>query len=67
MLTIKNGDRSFQVNKQEACRLELKLNISKYGHEWSHIGDILYKFSIGGGISVIPMSNEQYDYFLSIK
>ena len=67
MLTIKNGDRSFQINKQEANRLELKLNISKYGNEWSHIGDILYKFSIGALIAVIPVNAEQYDYLSSIK
>ena len=43
-LTIKNGDNSFSVEGQEIIDLELKLNITNYGHTWKDIGDHLFNF-----------------------
>tara|TARA_Y100000590_G_C15659018_1_gene991815 strand:+ start:1029 stop:1244 length:216 start_codon:yes stop_codon:yes gene_type:complete len=66
MLTIKNNGRSFTLTKEHANTLELKLNKSEYGQEWSHIGDILYKFSIGAIIKVWSVNSMQYDYLYKI-
>jgi len=66
MLTIKNNGRSFELTKEQAHKLELKLNKSEYGREWSHIGDVLYKFSIGGLINIISINSVQYDYLYNI-
>jgi len=33
-----------ELNDRQAIDLELKLNITSKGHEWKHIGDVLYNF-----------------------
>lgn len=43
-LTITNTHSQFILDAKEAIDLELKLNVSAYGHEWKHIGDVLYNF-----------------------
>ena len=41
-ITITDGDKMFSLKQTECIDLELKLNITKYGHAWSYIGDYLY-------------------------
>jgi len=43
-LTIKNDEHSFSVEGPEIINLELKLNITDYGHTWKKIGDHLFNF-----------------------
>ena len=44
-LNIISGEDKIILNKQECISLELKCNVSKYGKEWSYIGDRLYYFA----------------------
>jgi hypothetical protein len=44
-LNIISGKDKLVLNKQECINLELKFNVSKYGKEWSYIGDRLYYFA----------------------
>ena len=44
-LNIISGEDKIVLNKQGCINLELKFNVSKYGKEWSHIGDRLYYFA----------------------
>jgi hypothetical protein len=44
-LNIISGKEKLVLNKQECINLELKFNVSKYGKEWSSIGDRLYYFA----------------------
>lgn len=43
-LYITDYDYILALKKEECIPLEIKLNITKYGFEWKHIGDILYNF-----------------------
>ena len=45
MLEITDSLRTFILTKQEANDLELKLNVTEYGHTWKHIGDALFDYS----------------------
>tara|TARA_Y100001936_G_C15545932_1_gene394958 strand:- start:232 stop:441 length:210 start_codon:yes stop_codon:yes gene_type:complete len=62
MLTIKCGEKSFELTKPLAIKLEVCLNRSIYGHEWSHIGDVLYKYSTGALINVFSVNTVQYEF-----
>jgi hypothetical protein len=44
-LNIISEENKIILTKQECINLELKFNVSKYGKEWSHIGDRLYYFA----------------------
>ena len=44
-LNIISGENKIVLSKQECINVELKFNVSKYGKEWSHIGDRLYYFA----------------------
>jgi len=44
-LTIKDENmEEMELTEREAIDLELKLNVTSKGHEWKHIGDVLYNF-----------------------
>jgi len=32
------------TDRNDAIQLELKLNVTSKGHEWKHIGDVLFNF-----------------------
>ena len=42
--SITDGTNVFQVDRNEAIQLELKLNTSIYGKAWITIGDHLFNF-----------------------
>ena len=67
MFAIKHGVLFFQLDRRGALQLELTLNKSAYGKQWSHIGDALYAFSIGTGGGEMEVSKEQYDYLLGTR
>jgi len=48
MISIKNDsdDLLIILDKRESIDLELKLNVTKYGLEWKHIGDYLYNYGV---------------------
>jgi hypothetical protein len=45
MLKIHDFIDSITIDdRQDAIILELKLNVTQYGHPWKHIGDVLYNY-----------------------
>jgi len=61
MLTITDGSRILSITKAQANKIELLLNKSKYSKVWSHIGDVLYNFSIGKSVENLPIQPVQFD------
>ena len=48
MLKIHDFVDSIMIDgRQDAIALELKLNVTQYGHPWKHIGDVLYNYGVG--------------------
>jgi hypothetical protein len=44
-ITVSSTDgRYFSLSPSESIQLELKLNVTKYGRPWKHIGDFLFEF-----------------------
>lgn len=69
MLTFTIRDQQtqekFSLQGQSIRDLELKLNLSDYGHTWSEIGDHLFKFynysgSINQPDKILVVNSEQY-------
>ena len=44
-LNIISDENKIILNKQDCINVELKFNVSKYGKQWSYIGDRLYYFA----------------------
>ena len=63
MLNITDRNRSFMLNTEESLDLELKLNVTQYGHHWKSIGDVLYDHAIKkiSDYNLI-VTNEQYNF-----
>jgi len=62
-IKLTDGSNNYiNINPKQSIDLELKLNVSPYGHQWSKIGDQLYKFGIGNNMDVILVTNEQFKY-----
>jgi len=67
MLTIYNslGD-SFSVDKEGAHRLEIALNLSEKGREWSDLGDVLYECSCGRYEGVLTIEPHKFNFLLRL-
>ena len=67
MELISTTDPTIVVKQAGCIPLELKLNVSSKGHEWKHIGDLLYDYGRGtdGAYNFIQVTHEQY-VFLKI-
>jgi hypothetical protein len=57
-----NGN-SFSLFPQEAIQLELKLNVTKYGHTWKDIGDVLFNFNSSNISQNLPVTLQQFEFF----
>jgi len=67
LLTLTDRFSTFQLNKQEAIQLELKLNTSIYGRKWITIGDHLYDFGIGRSCELqLTVDQEQYAFLYDL-
>ena len=57
------------LKSDECISLEIKLNITKYGFEWKHIGDILYNFGTQYYINQnkIYVTSTQLKYLIKLK
>jgi hypothetical protein len=63
LLTITDGTYSFEIDRKTSIMIELKLNISKNGRCWSHIGDALFNFGTKKDlITVLSVTTDQYQY-----
>ncbi len=62
-----NLSRQIKLDKSQALDLELKLNISNKGKDWSNIGDILYNFfrDYQGYTDVVKEINHEQLIFLN--
>ena len=70
-LTLHTDTQSFDVFNKDIILLELALNNSKYGREWSTIGDYLYNFFVKEDCADQPkdrlhVSTEQYTFLLEL-
>jgi hypothetical protein len=62
-LTILSLDgRTFELSPQESIQLELKLNVTKHGKQWKHIGDVLFEFNSAYDSRTFPVAPNQYDF-----
>ena len=63
LLTIMDSTRSFMLEEKEALDLELKLNVTTFGHTWSKVGDVLFNFATGRStVDSFTVTVEQYDF-----
>ena len=61
-------DQLLKIQKKDAIGLELKLNVSIYGHTWKDIGDILYNFGNGKNVDLLcNITDEQFDFLQSLN
>ena len=66
MLVITNTESRFTVTEAESVHLELKLNVTSKGKEWSTLGDHLFAYGTNKSASeVLTVNNEQFA-FLSL-
>lgn len=70
-LTIQHDSKQFHLYDKNILLLELELNTSKYGKEWSHIGDYLYNFFVKEDCLDQPkpfleVTLEQYTFLLDL-
>ena len=52
------------MDMQDSIALELKLNVTQYGHTWKHIGDVLYNYGVGkpDALKDFVVTSEQLSY-----
>ena len=70
-LTLHTDTQSFDVFNKDILLLELALNNSIYGREWSTIGDYLYNFYVKETCVDQPnnrlqVTSEQYVFLLDL-
>ncbi len=63
---ITNGIDTFSITKDEALKLELKINLLKNKDYWREIGDKLYDFHAKDINNNIDVTNEQNMVMLRI-
>ena len=71
-LIITNGYDSFTMNCSECVNLELKLNISSMGKQYSAIGDYLYNYGAKYNTTSCPpslyvLSDTEYQYLVKLR
>jgi len=56
-------------NMQDSITLELKLNVTQYGHPWKHIGDVLYNYGVGkaNAVTDFVVTSEQLAYLKMLQ
>ena len=67
--TVSDGASRFQLTKQECIDLELKLNVSAYGHAWAPVGDALFNWGTNklGADPHIDVSTFQYEFLKMLR
>jgi hypothetical protein len=62
VLKITDGEQSIKVNRQDAIRMELKLNKSDNKRTWIDIGDALFDFGSNkkDGSTILKVTEEQF-------
>jgi hypothetical protein len=62
LLVVTDGERLLKVNRGDAIRMELKLNVSQHKREWIHVGDALFNFGSNkkDASTVLEVTREQF-------
>jgi hypothetical protein len=60
---------TISLNSRDSINLELCLNVTKYGNEWKHIGDVLYDFGTErlGEHSSLVVTDDQFRFLMLLK
>lgn len=68
-IQVTDGHRVFELNRQQSIDLELKLNVTFYGHTWRTIGDHLYDFGVAklNSQKDLVVDPNQYDFLTMLK
>ena len=67
-ITIYNPyGKSIQLSPYESLQLELKLNVSPYGHLWKDIGDSLFEYSKTKKSCSIYITVFQYEFICQLN
>ena len=71
-LKIVSGENKFELTGRSIIELEMKLNQTSYGNEWSHLGDHLFNFYTlqgyqGQPSDILEVSQFQYQYLQSLN
>ena len=69
VLTLQSYDDVYKLDAYQANQMELKLNLSKYAHEWKQIGDQLYIFTVYPNPAqpyIVDVSLEQFKFLKSL-
>ena len=69
MFTVTDSNTSFILNEREAIDLELKLNVTDYGHLWRPIGDALYNYGSQNlnFLTNLVVTTEQLDFLIMLR
>ena len=70
MLTITDLKSSFIINERKAIDLEVKLNVTFYGHPWrKDIGDVLFNYGTGklSSEETLVVSKQQLDFLIFLN
>jgi hypothetical protein len=62
MFKISDGTIHFTLEPKECIDLELRLNVSSKGRQWSHIGDYLFDYGSGRSTAVTSIKVEPQEY-----
>jgi hypothetical protein len=61
MLTLTTTTNQLMtLNRDDAWKLELKLNVSSKGHPWASLGTTLFEFHSSGTPATLEITNEQF-------
>ena len=66
LINKNDRDAAVRLDRQESLQLELVFNKSSKGKQWSHIGDVLYNFSIKGGAKDVLLTKEEFDFLFQL-
>ena len=59
--------KNIKINKTQALKLELELNVSEYAKKWIELGDHLYNFHVDKECkNEIIVSQEQFNFINNI-
>lgn len=62
-LTIQNGNKMLHINKSQALKIELRINLLINKNHWRVLGDVLYNFHALNKKpnTTLQITNEQFN------
>jgi len=64
LIITTNDFETIQLDTKQSIDLELKLNVTTKGHEWKHIGDVLFNFGSNKpeAVNTFTVTTEQFNF-----